>query len=279
MDSSPTPTRLRVERVQGRDRFVVLESRPPLKWLPVRDDASAVVFLSGYGGGAVAGDIPLIDIQAGPGSRLLVGTQAHTRVFRNPEHLRTGQFLTGRLERGSFCALLPDPITPQSDSVWTQSSRWTLEREATLVVLESHTAGREGFEPAFSYSRFESLLEVDGPEGGPLLHEAYASDPVRLPPTFAGAFGTFTRVWNLFVCSPDPAFAMDALIAALEPALEPWAGVREDLAFSFGHSRPEVWFARALARSATALDPIAQVLRQILADPSRLGTDPLSRRP
>lgn len=279
MDSSPTPTRLRVERVRGRDRFVVLESRPPLKWLPVRDASAAVVFLSGYGGGAVAGDIPEIDIQAGPGSRLLVGTQAHTRVFRNPEHVRTGQFLTGRLEEGAFCALLPDPVTPQRDSVWKQASRWTLERDATLVVLESHTAGREGYEPDFSYARIESRLEVDGPSGKPLLWESYASDPARRPPAFAGAFGSFTRVWNLFICSPDPAFAMEALVAELEPALEPWAGVREDLALSFGHSRPEVWCARALARSATALDPILQALRQILADPSRLGTDPLARRP
>ena len=265
--------------MQGRDRFVVLESRPPLKWLPVRDTAAAVVFLSGYGGGAVAGDIPEIDIQVGAGARLWAGTQAHTRIFRNPDQVRTGQFLTGRLEAGSFCAHLPDPVVPQRDSSWSQISRWTLERDATLVVVESHSAGREGFEPDFSYSHFESVLEVDGPDGMPLLREAYASDPTSFPPGSAGAFGPYTRVWNLFVCSPDPQVAMEALVADLETGFDPMSGIHGELALSFGRSRPEVWFARALAVSATALDPLVLALRQILADPSRLGTDPLARRP
>ena len=279
MSTDTKPTRLRVERVQGRDRFVELESRPPLKWLPVRDENSAVVFLSGYGGGAVAGDIPEIDIQVGPGARLWAGSQAHTRVYRNPEGARTGQFLTGLLEDDAFCAHLPDPVTPQRDSSWRQSSRWTLHPRSTLVVLESHSAGREGFEPDFSYTRFESLLEVDSSVGKPLLRESYVSDPTRSQPQSAGAFGTFTRVWNLFVCSPDPDAAMDALVADLDIAFEPHAGVREDIALSFGRSRPEVWFARALAKSAKALDPVVLAVRQILSDPSRLGTDPLARRP
>jgi hypothetical protein len=91
--------------------------------------------------------------------------------------------------------------------------------------------------------------------------------------------GRFTRLWNLFICSPDPAVALDALVAELEVAFEPFAGVREDLALSFGRSRACTWCARALAISATALDPLALALRRSLADPPRLGTDPLSRRP
>jgi urease accessory protein UreH len=256
-----------------------MESRPPLKWLPVRDEHAAVAFLSGYGGGAVAGDLPQVDVQVGPGGKFWVGTQAHTRVYRNPDGIRTGQELTGSLEEGAFCAHMPDPVIPQHASVWTQSSRWTLSRDSTLVVLESHSAGREGFEPDFSYTRFESHLEATGPEGEPLLWETYASDPGMVPPASAGVMGRYTRLWNLFICSPDPAVAMDALVAELEAVFEPFAGVREDLALSFGRSRACTWCARALAISATALDPLALALRRSLADPSRLGTDPLSRRP
>jgi urease accessory protein len=279
MPSDEKPTRLRVDRVQGRDRFVELESRPPLKWLPVRDGNAAVVFLSGYGGGAVAGDVPAIDIQVGAGSRLWVGSQAHTRVYRNPLAARTGQFLTGLLEEGAFCAHLPDPVTPQRDSSWRQSSRWTLHADSTLVVLESHCAGREGYEPDFSFTRFESRLEVDDASGRPLLRESYASEPERLQPQSAGAFGSYTRLWNLFVCSPDPGATMDALVSELDAAFEPFSGVREDLALSFGRSRPEVWCARALAKSASSLEPLGLALRQILSEDSRIGTDPLARRP
>jgi urease accessory protein UreH len=256
-----------------------MESRPPLKWLPVRDDHAAVAFLSGYGGGAVAGDLPRVDIQVGPQARLWAGTQAHTRVYRNPEGIRTGQILTGSLEDGAFCAHLPDPVTPQRSSIWSQSSRWTLGNGSTLVVLESHSAGRQGFEPDFSYTRFESHLEASGPDGEPLLWESYASDPGLLPPGSAAVAGPYTRIWNLFICSPNPEAALDALVAELESALEPFAGVREDLALSFGRSRSCTWCARALAASSDALAPLMASLRQVLSHPSRLGTDPLSRRP
>jgi len=256
-----------------------MESRPPLKWLPVRDHHAAVAFLSGYGGGAVAGDLPRVDIQVGPQAKLWAGTQAHTRVYRNPQGIRTGQILTGCLEDGAFCAHVPDPVTPQQSSVWCQSSRWTLGKGSTLVVLESHSAGRQGFEPDFSYTRFESHLEVMGPSGEPLLWESYASDPGALPPGAAAVVGPYTRVWNLFLCSPNPEVALESLVEDLESAFEPFAGVREEMALSFGRSRPCTWCARALARSSAALDPLMASLRQALSEPSRLGTDPLSRRP
>ena len=279
MDSDPRSTRLRVERIRGRDRVVSMESRPPLKWLPVRDPLCAIAFLSGYGGGAVAGDRPRVEVEVGAGARLWMGTQAHTRVFRNPDGLPTGQILTGRLETGALCAHLPDPVVPQEGASWSQVSRWSLEAGSTLVVLESYTSGRDGFDPPFSYSGVESRLEVLGPDGAHILLEANRSMPSEQAPASAAAFAGYSRTWNLFVCSPDPSVAMDGIVMELEEAFEPCAGVTEALALAFGRSRSTTWFARALGSEAGSFDVLAAGLRRILASPSRLGTDPLARRP
>ena len=227
----------------------------------------------------MAGDRPRLRLEVGAGARLFAGTQANTRVYRNPDGLTTGQEMSGEVGEGALCAWWPDPLSPHSEGTWSQVSRWILGRGATLVVLESQTAGRAGFEPAFAHGTVESRLEVADGEGRPLLLESLSTAPDRIDPSLPGAFGDHRISWNLFAVSPDPEACLESLAAAFEEGLAPWKGVREGLAVSSGRSNPATWCARALAADPSELRDLESALRRILSEPRFLGTDPLSRRP
>ncbi|KAH7318668.1 UreD urease accessory protein-domain-containing protein [Stachybotrys elegans] len=118
----------------------------PLKLIspsPVPGQQSVMVFILSYGGGLVGGDKVNLSIEVRAGARLCLVTQGHTKIFKSPSAaIVTSQTMEIRIgENGALC-LLPDPVQPFANSVYTQSQVFRLAQGASLCLLDWVTQGR-----------------------------------------------------------------------------------------------------------------------------------------
>src|SRR5678815_357432 len=90
---------LEVQFVAGQSAVTGFRSANPLKLLSPRPRGPSVwVFTSSFGGGLVAGDQTQLDLRLGAGSRCLLGTQASTKVYRNPQGHPCGHRTRARMD-------------------------------------------------------------------------------------------------------------------------------------------------------------------------------------
>src|ERR1043165_5802957 len=83
--------RLAVKLVSGQCTVTSAFAASPLKLLTPRSRGRSVfACTSSFGGGLVAGDQPRLDVQLGFGARCCLGTQASTKIYRNPSLLPSG---------------------------------------------------------------------------------------------------------------------------------------------------------------------------------------------
>ena len=100
---------LRVEVISGASAVVKSRATSPLKILVPRPRGPSVwAYLSSYGGGLVAGDQIQINLGLGEHARCYLGTQASTKVYRNPGLRPCGHSLKAVLGEGSLLVLAPD---------------------------------------------------------------------------------------------------------------------------------------------------------------------------
>lgn len=107
------------------------------------DLKSVLVFLLSYGGGLVGGDAVNLSIEVHPGARLSLVTQGHTKIFKSPKpDVVTSQTMDVHISAGAALCLLPDPVQPFEDSVYTQTQLFRLAQGASVCVLDWVTQGR-----------------------------------------------------------------------------------------------------------------------------------------
>src|SRR4029453_14212228 len=93
----------------------------PMKLLTPRSRGRSVwAYGSSFGGGLVAGDQTRLDLQLGPGARCFLGTQASTKVYRNPGLRPCGHETDAILAAGSLLVFAPDPVQAFAQSSYTQ---------------------------------------------------------------------------------------------------------------------------------------------------------------
>ncbi len=208
--------RIRAERLAGRTRLVEEEHRPPLQVMRAMylDGAApdlASITISSAAGGVLQGDRLVTQIAVGPGARLRVGTQSATRVYRAPV-AEASVTTTLSVAASGYLEFLPDPWIPFAGSRVAASTRCVADPDGTLVLSETVTAGRLARGEVFAMGRFESLLEVERPDG-----ELVARDCVRLDgdgePRHIGRFGGALALATLIVVHRGlgPGLLRDAL--------------------------------------------------------------------
>lgn len=118
----------------------------PLKLIspsPSASQKSVLVFLLSYGGGLVGGDKVHLTIDVKQKSKLSLVTQGHTKIFKSPSSdVVTQQQLKVRIEPGAAICLIPDPVQPFAESVYSQSQSFFLGEGASLCLLDWVSAGR-----------------------------------------------------------------------------------------------------------------------------------------
>lgn len=152
---------LEVTQVAGESAVTSAFATSPLKLLTPRTRGRSVwAFASSFGGGLVAGDQTRLDLRLGASARCFVGTQASTKIYRNPSCRPCGHVTQATLEAGSFLVFAPDPAQPFAHSTYSQRQEFHLGPDAGLVLVDWFCSGRVARGERWAFQRFQSRNEV-----------------------------------------------------------------------------------------------------------------------
>jgi urease accessory protein UreH len=150
-----------VELVFNQSTIVGAYATNPMKLLtPCSRGQSVCTYASNFGGGLVAGDQTRLDLRVGKGARCFLGTQAATKVYRNPHRLPCGHITRASVEADALLVFAPAPVQPFADSSYTQRQEFRLAAGAGLVLLDWVTSGRAACGERWMFEHFSSRNEV-----------------------------------------------------------------------------------------------------------------------
>jgi urease accessory protein len=152
---------LDVEMVFRESTSVSAWAASPMKILVPRSRGTSVwAYTSSFGGGLVAGDETGLTLRIGPEARCFFGTQASTKIYRNPDSLPCSHKTHATLDGNSLLVFTPDPVQAFADSAYVQHQEFHLKSGAGLVLLDWFTSGRAARGERWAFNSFQSRNEV-----------------------------------------------------------------------------------------------------------------------
>src|SRR5579862_6269976 len=152
---------LEVEVVSGESTVVSASASSPMKLLtPCARGKSVWAYASNFGGGLVAGDETRLDLRVGASARCFVGTQASTKVYRNPARLRCSHMTCATLENNALLIFTPDAVQPFFGSTYRQRQEFHLAEGSGLVLLDWFTSGRTACGERWVFNHLQSRNDV-----------------------------------------------------------------------------------------------------------------------
>ena len=150
-----------VEMVKRLSTVTSAWANNPLKVLVPRARGRSVwAYTSSFGGGLVAGDETQLDITVGPGTTVFVGTQASTKVYRNPDQRPCGHRIQVESGTASLLVFAPDPVQAFAGSRYLQEQQFQLAHDASLVVVDWFTSGRVACGERWKFDRVQSRSAI-----------------------------------------------------------------------------------------------------------------------
>ena len=182
---------LAIELVCGESAVTSALSRSPLKLLTPRARGRSVwACTSSFGGGLVAGDQTRLDLSLGAHTRCFLGTQASTKIYRNPEQRPCGHTTRAALAENAVLVFAPDPVQAFAGSSYLQRQEFQLAAGAGLALLDWFTAGRAARGERWEFSRLQSRNEVFR-TGKRIFLDSVLLDPADGPLTSTMRTGRF----------------------------------------------------------------------------------------
>ena len=276
---------LTVALVRQQARLVASCSRQPLKLLNPAAPAGPAchVVLASYGGGLLAGDRIQLRVRCETDARLLLTTQANTRIYKSIDGRRAEQLTEGYVGENALAVVLPDPLVPQAASRYHQAQHWHLHPRATLLLADWYHAGRTDVGEQFAFTSFGTELRVSV-AGRLALLDRFALQPAEHLATSQATFGGYQSALALYLVGPPACPRYQALAAALRQLPPPGqTALHATLAgqpyvVAVAQARPNVLVVRALGLSRLALEPVYQAVAAALASADLLGFNPLGRK-
>jgi len=192
-------SRIKVAACHGTSRVVSCRSVQPLKILNPRNlsDCSQV-YLSSYGGGLVAGDDIRLDIECEANSKLFLGTQADTKIYKSVDGKTARQHIRGHIGKDATAVILPDALIPFADSRFEQIQEWHLNSSSNLMLVDWIHSGRTGHGECFDFDslRSEICIRIDGKKR---VIDRLQIEPSMGDPRAAGAFGTYRSYLSMYI--------------------------------------------------------------------------------
>jgi urease accessory protein len=276
---------LTVAQVRQQSRLVASRSVQPLKIInpaaPAGPACHAV--LASYGGGLVAGDSIRLRVHCEAESRLLLSTQANTRIFKSIDGRRAEQLTEGHVAENALAVVLPDPLVPQAASRYHQAQHWHLAESATLLLADWWHAGRTDLGEKFAFTTFATELRVSV-AGRLTLLDRFALRPEEHLATSQATFGPYHTSLSLYLIGPPAGTCFQQVAAALRQLPPPG---QTDLHASLAgrpyvvavtQARENVLLVRALGFSRLDLEPVYQAVAAALAGEELLGFNALRRK-
>jgi urease accessory protein len=284
-EPDPAWSELTVAQVRQQSRLVASRSVQPLKIINPAAPAGLAchAVLASYGGGLVAGDSIRLRVRCEQDSRLLLSTQANTRIFKSIDGQHAEQLTEGHVAENALAVVLPDPLVPQAASRYRQVQRWELASSATLLLADWWHAGRTDLGERFAFTTFATELRVCV-AGRLALLDRFALRPEEHLATSQATFGPYQSALSLYLVGPPSGGQFQQLAAVLRQLPPP--GQTELHATLAGRpyvvavtqARANVLLVRALGMSRRHLEPVYQAVAGALAAAELLGFDPLQRK-
>lgn len=153
--------RVDLRRVGRKTTITRIRACNPLKLLaPRREDQSAWIIASSFGGGLVSGDRIDLSVNLGSGASAYMGTQASTKIYRSSQGQGASQAMRVTIDHEGLLVLAPDPVTCYRDAAYDQSQRFDLVGSASLVLLDWLTAGRIASGERWTMRRYRCQNDV-----------------------------------------------------------------------------------------------------------------------
>lgn len=125
-------------------------------WCPRRPGGAAWIIAGNLGGGLVDGDDLALEVEVGCGATCAIATQSSTKVYRGHSRQRT----TVRVAEAGAAIIAPDPVVPFRDAELSQVTAIDLAAGASLVLVDTVTAGRVAHGERWSAARVDSALSI-----------------------------------------------------------------------------------------------------------------------
>jgi urease accessory protein len=255
-----------VEQQDACSVCVSSTSAAPIRLLvPTPAGVAVWAYLTGFGGGVLAGDRYDVAVAVGTGARLHVGTAGSTRVYRSAGPWSA---VSNRLEVAAdgLAVWACDPLAAFAQSRVRQDQRITLAEGASLVWIDGLTAGRSANGERWA-GTVRSRLAID------VAGQPWLRDGVRLDPGSAAGYGPYNGMSVVALVGP--------LVAPLATALVAEIAARPVVAGSpllvSATARPG---GAVLRLAGIAQELIDRELRSLLHPlTALLGDDPWARRP
>jgi len=278
-------SQLTVAQVRRQSRLVASRSIQPLKIINPAAPASPAchAVLASYGGGLVAGDSIRLRVRCEAGSRLLLTTQANTRIFKSIDGQQAEQLTEGHVADDALAVVLPDPLVPQAASRYRQAQHWHLAPTATLLLADWWHAGRTDLGEKFAFTTFATELRVSV-AGRLALLDRFALRPEEHLATSQATFGPYASALSIYLVGPPAAARFQYLAAALrqlpptgQTALHASLAGRPYVV-AVTQARDNVLLVRVLGNSRLDLEPVYRAVSEALVGAQLLGFDALQRK-
>jgi urease accessory protein len=159
--SGPGSAALGVSIVHGLSTATTSWARTPLKILTPRARGESVwAYTSSFGGGMVAGDRTRLEVNIDAGARCFLGTQASTKIYRNPARLPCSHEVKATIADDALLILAADPVQCFAESIYEQRQHFDLSATGNLLLIDWMTAGRAARGELWHFHRYLSRNEV-----------------------------------------------------------------------------------------------------------------------
>ena len=108
----------------------------------------------------LAGDETSLELTLGKSAACFVGTQASTKIYRNPNARPCSHSNQVTLEADSLLVMTPDPVQAFAAARFTQHQVVRMMPTASLVLLDWCSAGRVARGERWSFSHYHSRTEL-----------------------------------------------------------------------------------------------------------------------
>ena len=152
----------------------------PLRLIETRGGSDAVwVFGTTFGGGFVEGDRVEIDVDLERDARLLLTTQASTKVYRSLEH-GCANVLRARVATGALFASIPDPTVCFEGARFEQRVAIDVDAGGSACVVDVLHAGRVARGERWVMERYRNEIEIGPFRDVLVLEPAHGSIAERM---------------------------------------------------------------------------------------------------
>ena len=209
---------LEVELVYRESTITSAYATSPMKLLTPRSRGESVwAYTSSFGGGLVAGDQTQLELKLGSDARCFLGTQASTKVYRNPAELPCSHATRATLSSGSTLVFAPDPVQAFAEASYSQQQEFNLAPDASLALVDWFSSGRAARGERWAFAHFSSRNQVRVGDQTVFL-DSLALDPEDGDLAVQHRTGRFNCMGSLLLIGPKLREAAQKLLAEVGAA-------------------------------------------------------------